>query len=107
MQTSNRILDDLARVANGAVSTLSGVKSEIDALIHQRIEKILLEADMVPRDEFEAIKAMAAEARAEQERLAKRVTELEAKLAKPARKPTAKRKPATTRKTAPKSNKKT
>ena len=86
MQTSNRILDDLARVANGAVSTLTGVKGEIDALVRQRIERLLVDADLVPRDEFEAVKAMAAEARAEQERLAKRVAELEAQISKPAAK---------------------
>ncbi|MEK9723417.1 MAG: accessory factor UbiK family protein [Rhodospirillaceae bacterium] len=68
MQTSNRILDDLARVANGAVSTLVGVKDEIEALVRQRVERLLADADLVTRDEFEAVKAMAAEARAEQER---------------------------------------
>ena len=82
MQTSNRILDDLARVANGAVSTLSGVKGEIDAMVRQRIEHLLVDADLVPRDEFDAVKAMAAEARAEQDRLAKRVAALEAQLGK-------------------------
>ena len=84
MQTSNRILDDLARVANGAVSTLAGVKGEIDALVRQRLERLLADADLVTRDEFEAVKAMAAKARTEQERLAKRVQQLEAKLAKSA-----------------------
>mgnify|MGYP001345442025 FL=1 len=82
MQTSNRIFDDLARVANGAASTLVGVKDEIDALVRQRIEKMLVDADLVPRDEFDAVKTMAAEARAEQERLAKRVAALETKLKK-------------------------
>ncbi len=110
MQTSNRILDDLARVANGAVSTLVGVKNEIDALVRQRIERLLNDADMVPRQEFDAVKAMAAKARTEQERLEKRIAGLEARLgvkpaartAKPAakaRKPAAKaRKPAATKK---------
>ena len=88
MQTSNRIFDDLARVANGAVSTLVGVKDEIDALVRQRIEKMLVDADLVPRDEFDAVKTMAAEARAEQERLAKRVAVLETKLKKLAAKKT-------------------
>lgn len=96
MQTSNRILDDLARVANGAVSTLAGVKGEIDAIVRQRIERWLVDADLVSRDEFEAVKAMAAEARAEQDRLAKRVQELETKLAKatPKKAPPRTRKPA-------------
>lgn len=80
MQTSNRILDDLARVANGAVSTLVGIKNEIDALVRQRIERLLNDADMVPREEFDAVKAMAAKARTEQERLEKRVAGLEARL---------------------------
>ncbi len=80
MQTSNRILDDLARVANGAVSTLVGIKNEIDALVRQRIERLLNDADVVPRGEFDAVKAMAAKARTEQERLEKRIAGLEAKL---------------------------
>ena len=80
MQTSNRILDDLARVANGAVSTLVGIKNEIDALVRQRIERLLNDADVVPREEFDAVKAMAAKARTEQERLEKRIAGLEAKL---------------------------
>ena len=80
MQTSSRILDDLARVANGAVSTLAGVKDEIDAIVRQRIEKFIVDADLVTRDEFDAVKAMAAEARLEQERLIKRVVALEKRL---------------------------
>ncbi len=99
MQTSNRILDDLARVANGAVSTLVGIKNEIDALVRQRVERLLNDANVVPREEFDAVKAMAAKARTEQEKLEKRVAGLEAKLGvKPAArtaKPAAKaRKPA-------------
>ncbi|MCH7694087.1 MAG: accessory factor UbiK family protein, partial [Proteobacteria bacterium] len=73
MQTSNRILDDLARVANGAVSTLVGIKNEIDALVRQRLERLLNDADVVPREEFDAVKAMAAKARTEQEKLEKRI----------------------------------
>ena len=77
MQTSNRILDDLAKVASGAVSTAAGVKDEIEAIIRQRIEKLLASADLVSREEFEVVKAMVSEARAEQERLAKRLNSLE------------------------------
>ena len=77
MQTSNRILDDLAKVASGAVSTAAGVKDEIEAIIRQRLEKFLADADLVSREEFEVVKAMASEARAEQERLAKRLKAIE------------------------------
>jgi len=101
MQTSNRIFDDLARVANGAVSTLVGVKDEIEALVRQRVDRLLADADLVPRDEFEAVKAMAAEARAEQESLAERIAALEKAAAKPRARTTAKkpaaRKPRSTK----------
>ena len=90
MQSTPRFLDDLARVANGAVSTMVGIKDEIEVLVRQQIERFLAEADMVPRDEFDAVKAMAAKARGEQEKLEKRVGRLEAKLGV---KSTAKRRP--------------
>ncbi len=81
MQTSNRLFDDMAKVANSAVSTLTGMKSEIEAMVRHQIEKLLVDSDLVARDEFEAVKAMAAEARLQQEKLEKRVVELEAQLA--------------------------
>ena len=80
MQTRSRVFDDLAKVAGGAVSALSGIKAEIEVLARQRIERLLVEVDMVPRDEFDAVKAMAAKARSEQEKLEKRILELEARL---------------------------
>ena len=96
MQTRNRFLDDLAKVANSAVNVASGLKGEIDARVSQQFERVLDGMELVDRDEFEAVKAMAAEARAENERLSKRLAKLEAALskAKPAqskaRKPAAK-----------------
>lgn len=94
MQTSNRVLDDLAKVANGAVSTLVGIKAELDALIRQQLERFVDRLDLVPREEFDAVKAMAAKARAEQEKLERRVAELEGRLAgaaRPARRAPAKK----------------
>ena len=81
MQTGNRFFDDLAKVASGAASTVVGVKDEIEALVRQRVERLVADFDLVRRDEFEAVKAMAANARAEQERLERRLAELETKLA--------------------------
>lgn len=77
MQTQNRLFDDLARVAGGALGALTGLRDEIELLVRQRMERALADMDLVPRDEFDAVKAMAAEARAENERLAKRIAELE------------------------------
>ena len=81
MQSENRLLDDLARVASGAAGALSGVRAEIEQIVRQKLERILADADMVPRDEFEAIKAVAVKARTEQEALAARVAALEAEIA--------------------------
>ncbi len=77
MQTRNRVLDDIAKVAGGAASVLAGVKEEIEALARARAERLLAAMDLVTRDEFEAVRAMAAKARAEQEKLEKRIAALE------------------------------
>ncbi len=78
MQSRNRLLDDLTKVANSAVNVVSGLKGEIDARMVQQFERVLDGMELVDRDEFEAVKAMAAEARAENERLSKRLAKLEA-----------------------------
>ncbi|TAL02684.1 MAG: accessory factor UbiK family protein [Rhodospirillaceae bacterium] len=80
MQSQNRIFDDLAKVAGGALGALSNFKQEMEAMVRDRVERFMADNNMVPREEFEAVKAMAAEARAEQERLAARVAALEAAL---------------------------
>jgi len=81
MQSQSRFFDDLARVAAGAMGTLSGVKGEVESRLREQLERVLAGMDLVSRDEFEAVKAMAANARSAQEDLAKRVAELEARLA--------------------------
>ena len=80
MQTDSHILDDVARVATGAMGAASGLKGELDALVKRRLEGILARMDLVPRDEFDAVKEMAAKARSESETLAERVARLEARL---------------------------
>ena len=101
MQSQNRLLDNLARVATGALGTLSGVREEVEAQFRQRFERVLDQMDLVSREEFDAVKAMAAKARTEQEALEARVAALEAKLEAAAAKP------RTARKTAPKASKST
>jgi BMFP domain-containing protein YqiC len=92
MQVDNRLLDDLARVAGGAFGALSGVRGEVEARLKHQFERILSEMDMVSREEFDAVKAMAVKARTEQEALEKRVAAMEAALA--GQKPKAKPKPS-------------
>ena len=80
MQTQNRLLDDLARVATGALGVAAGMRDEIEARLRDQFEKILTGMDLVTREEFDAVKAMAAKAREEQEIVAARVAALEARL---------------------------
>jgi len=80
MQTQNRLLDDLARVATGALGVAAGMREEIEARLRDQFERILSNMDLVTREEFDAVKAMAAKARAEQEDLTARLATLEAQL---------------------------
>jgi len=82
-QTDNPFLDGMARLFTDAAGAAKSVRDEIDTFVKQRLEKIVADMDFVPREEFEAVKAMAARARSENEALAARVTALEAKLNPP------------------------
>ena len=81
MQSQNRFFDDMARVAAGAVGALSGVRGEVEARFRDQLERVLAGMDLVSREEFEAVKAMAAKAREQQEILQNRVQILEDRIA--------------------------
>jgi BMFP domain-containing protein YqiC len=81
MQSDNRFLDDAARVASGALGAFTGVRRELEQLARHQLERVLATMNLVTRDEFEAVKAMAAKARSEQEAMAVRIAALEAALA--------------------------
>ena len=89
MQTQNRFIDDLARVATGALGTLTGMRGEVETRLRDQFERILGRMNLVRREEFDAVKAMAAKARATQESLEKRLAALEARLGKTAKAPSA------------------
>jgi hypothetical protein len=80
MQTDNPLLDGLAKFFTDAAGAANSVRNEVDTFMRQRLEKLVTDMDFVPREEFEAVKAMAAAARTENERLAVRLAELEQKL---------------------------
>lgn len=80
-QTNNRILDDLAKLMTDAAGAAQGVRREMQGVVKSQVEKLLADVDVVRREEFEAVKAMAEKARAENERLAARLAEMEARLA--------------------------
>ena len=78
-QTSNRIFDEMARLMNDAAGVAQGVRREFDTLFRSQAERILRELDVVPREEFDAVKDMARLAREENEALKVRIEALEAK----------------------------
>jgi BMFP domain-containing protein YqiC len=77
-QTTNRIFDDIAKLVTDAAGAAEGMKRETENLIRARAEKFLREMDVVAREDFEAVKAMAQKAREENAALAERVAALEA-----------------------------
>ncbi len=93
MQSQNPFFDDLARVASGAMGALSGLRAEMEAMVRQQMERVTASLDLVPREEFEAVRAMAIKARTEQEALETRVKALEEQLAAPAKPPAAAARP--------------
>ena len=80
MQTENPFLDGVAKLFTDAAGAAQSLRAEIDSFVKQRLEKLVAEMDFVPREEFEAVKAMAAKARAENEQLEARVAALESKI---------------------------
>lgn len=101
MQSQNRFFDDISKVLNGLAGTVAGVGREAEASARERAKEWFGGMDFVSREEFEAVKEMAAKARAEADALKKRVEALEkgnaAPVKKSATKPAAARKTATTK----------
>ena len=80
-QSSNRLLDDLARLMTDAAGAAQGLRGEMQTLMRAQGERFLRDMDLVQCEEFEAVKAMAAKARTENERLEARIAALETRLA--------------------------
>jgi BMFP domain-containing protein YqiC len=87
---TNRIMDEFAKLMTDAAGAAQGVRKEIESVVRAQAENILRELEVVQREEFEAVKAMAQKARAENEQLKQRVAmleevldELEAEIAEP------------------------
>ncbi len=83
MQSQNRLFDDFVKMMNGAAGTIAGMTRETEGAFRDRMREWIGGLDMVSRDEFEAVKAMAAAARDENEILKARIAALEAKVAGP------------------------
>jgi BMFP domain-containing protein YqiC len=77
--TNSRFFDELAKVMTNAAGAAQGVRRELDNLVKAQIERAMSGMDVVSREEFEAVKDMAAKAREENEALSARIAALEAK----------------------------
>jgi BMFP domain-containing protein YqiC len=77
--TSSRFFDELAKLMSNAAGAAQGVRKEFDSLVRTQIERAMSGMNVVQREEFEAVKQMAAKAREENERLQQRIAELESK----------------------------
>jgi BMFP domain-containing protein YqiC len=80
-QSNNRFLDELAKLMTDAAGAAQGMRREVETLMRTQGERLLRDLDVVQREEFEAVKEMAAKAREENERLAARIAELESEIA--------------------------
>lgn len=80
-QTSNPLLDEFARLMTDAAGAAQGLRREVETVMRAQGERVLREMDVVPREEFETVKAMARKAREENEALAARIANLEAAVA--------------------------
>ena len=79
-QTNNRLFDEIGKMMTGAAGAAQGLKREVETMVRSQGERWLRDMDVVQREEFEAVKAMAEKARAENEELRKRLMELETRL---------------------------
>jgi len=77
MQTRNKILDDLSQLMTNAMGVAQGAKDEAETAFNSMIDRWLADRDLVTREEFDAVRAMAQKAREENEALAARIVALE------------------------------
>ena len=82
MQTRDKLFDDLSQLMTNAAGMAQGMKTEAETAMRSWMERWLASSDLVTREEFDAVREMAAKAREENERLSARLAELETKLAK-------------------------
>jgi BMFP domain-containing protein YqiC len=81
-QTTGRFFDELGKLITGAAGAADGVRKEIEGVVRAQAERVLRDLDVVQREEFEAVKAMAQKAREENDALKARITALEAAIVK-------------------------
>jgi BMFP domain-containing protein YqiC len=79
-QTSNRLMDELARLATDAVGAAQGVRREVETVARSQMERLIKDMDVATREEVEVLREMVLAARAENEQLSARLKALEERL---------------------------
>ena len=80
MQTQSPVFDEIAKMMSDAAGAVDGVRREAETVARSQLQRLLADMELVGREEFEAVKEIAIKARAENERLSARISELEQKL---------------------------
>lgn len=80
-QTTGTVFDEFAKLMTNAAGAAEGARQEVETVMKSQAERFLADMDVVRREEFEAVKAMAQKAREENEALRTRIADLEARLA--------------------------
>jgi BMFP domain-containing protein YqiC len=83
-QTSNRLMDELARLATDAVGAAQGVRREVETVARSQMERLIKDMDVATREEVEVLREMVLAARVENEQLSARLAALEERLGGPA-----------------------
>lgn len=78
MQSQNRIFDELAKLMTSAAGAAKGLREEVETLVRAQAERMISQMDLVTREEFDVVKAMATRARLDTEKLEARIAALEA-----------------------------
>ncbi|MBP1805706.1 accessory factor UbiK family protein [Rubellimicrobium aerolatum] len=79
MQTKNKFLDDISQLVTNAMGVAQGARDEAQTALRSMVDRLLADRDLVTREEFEAVRAMAQAAREENDALSARIAALEAK----------------------------
>ena len=77
MQSDNKFIDDMGKLATGALGMVQSLRDEVETMVRQRLERAIADLDVVTRDEFEAVKSVAVELKSENEELKNRIAALE------------------------------
>ena len=77
MQTKNKLLDDISQIMNSAMGVAQGARDEAQNAMRSMVDRVLADRNLVTREEFEAVRAMAQKAREENDALAVRIATLE------------------------------